>query len=98
MRSVLDISLIGAGVEVRSEGEVIRIEPWGDDSLRVRAALERIESDLPGALEEAPASGKVTIGSGDGWVSIANGAITAVVESVADDGGHYVIKIGRAHV
>jgi alpha-D-xyloside xylohydrolase len=91
MRSALEISRIGVGIEVRSEGEVIRIEPWGRDSLRVRAALGHIESDLPGALDQAPESGKVSVTSGDDLVSIANGAITAVVENVTNDGGQYVI-------
>ncbi|MEU8489389.1 TIM-barrel domain-containing protein [Streptomyces sp. NPDC048641] len=38
------------GLEWRGEHEVLRIEPWGTDSLRVRAALGRLRDDIPGAL------------------------------------------------
>ncbi len=91
MRSVLDISRTGTGVEVRTENEVIRIEPWGRDSLRVRAAVGRIEADLPGALEEPPGQSEVAIASGDDLVSIANGAITAIVANEQGEGGSYVL-------
>src|SRR5450759_2677456 len=91
MRSVLDISRSGAGVEVRTEGEVIRIEPWGPNSFRIRAALGHIDSDLPGALEEAPEPAEVAFISGDDRVSVANGAITAVVANEDGDGGQYMM-------
>ncbi|HEX4702762.1 MAG TPA: family 31 glucosidase, partial [Pseudonocardiaceae bacterium] len=59
--------------------EVLRIEPWGADSIRVRAARHRILDDLPGALlPTKPTSAAISV---DGWRGeVVNGALTAVVE------------------
>ncbi|MER5974415.1 TIM-barrel domain-containing protein [Streptomyces sp. NPDC002055] len=35
---------------------VLRVEPWGADSVRVRAARHRVRDDLPGALTAPPAA------------------------------------------
>ena len=45
---------------------IVRIEPWGIDSLRVRAtAAERILDDLPGALlPPAPVTPEIDIAAG----------------------------------
>jgi alpha-D-xyloside xylohydrolase len=43
-------------LEVRHRHEVIRIQAWGADSVRVRAAQYRIPADSPGALGAAPPS------------------------------------------
>jgi alpha-D-xyloside xylohydrolase len=62
----------------RSEHELLRIEPWGADSLRVRAGLHAIRDDLPGALDERPASkGSARIADGSGCVEC--GGLRAVV-------------------
>ena len=44
-------------LEVRHRHEVIRIQAWGPDSVRVRAAQYRIPADSVGALADAPPSG-----------------------------------------
>jgi alpha-D-xyloside xylohydrolase len=44
-------------LEVRFRHEVMRIEAWGDDSVRVRAAQYRIPDDSVGALAPAPPAG-----------------------------------------
>ena len=63
----------------RSGHEVVRIEAWGPDSRRVRAALDHFIDDH-GALAERPAaSGTVKIV--DGGASISVGAITAEVDA-----------------
>jgi alpha-D-xyloside xylohydrolase len=36
------------------EHQVVRIEPWGEDSARVRVGLTRVRDDVPGALLERP--------------------------------------------
>ena len=41
-------------LEVRHRHEVIRIQAWGPDSVRVRAAQHRIPADSVGALAEHP--------------------------------------------
>ncbi len=45
------------GLEWRSFHETVRVEPWGDGAVRVRAALGPIRDDIPGALLERPAAG-----------------------------------------
>ena len=44
-------------LEVRHRHEVIRIQAWGADSARVRAAQYRIPADSVGALDDAPPTG-----------------------------------------
>ena len=44
----------GGVLEVRHRHEVIRIQAWGADSVRVRAAQYRIPADSVGALGDAP--------------------------------------------
>src|SRR5690349_8874281 len=72
-------------LEWRGGHEIVRIEPWGPDSLRVRGTVwEKIRDDLPGALiplgtgalgtgTAAPAA--IEIGAGS--ARIANGGLTA---------------------
>jgi alpha-D-xyloside xylohydrolase len=68
-------------LEVRHRHEVIRIEAWGADSVRVRAAQHRIREQNEGALDEAPPAGpggKVAI---DGTrASLTNGRLRAEVD------------------
>jgi alpha-D-xyloside xylohydrolase len=65
-------------------GETLRIEPWGKDSLRVRsAAMGRIRDDLPGALlEPAATTAQIEIRDGAGGATIINGGLTACVSVV----------------
>jgi len=57
--------------------ETVQIEPWGRDSLRVRATMgAKIRDDLPGALLE-PAATDAQIEIGTECAVIRNGAITA---------------------
>src|ERR1043166_7707993 len=44
-------------LEVRHRHEVIRIQAWGADSVRVRAAQHRIPAQSAGALGDAPPGG-----------------------------------------
>jgi alpha-D-xyloside xylohydrolase len=75
----------GAALEVHHQHEVIRIEPWGVDSVRVRAALGAIPSSDVGALEHRPAAeAHITI---DGEVArLVNGTLTVEVDTPATDG------------
>ena len=44
-------------LEWRGGHEIVRIEPWGRNSLRIRGTLwQSIQDDLPGALLTAPPS------------------------------------------
>ena len=44
----------GPALEIRHRHEVLRIEPWGQDSVRVRAAQFRFPTVSVGALNEVP--------------------------------------------
>jgi alpha-D-xyloside xylohydrolase len=75
----------GAALLWRGGHETVRIEPWGDDSLRVRGTLApAIRDDLPGALPPEPPSAG-TAGEpggaeiGDGTARITNGRLAAEV-------------------
>ncbi len=76
----------GRALEVRVRHEVLRIEPWGIDSLRVRVAQHRIVEDIPGALlTPEPTHPAVRVDPTTGRIT--NGALTAVVEKVPTDTG-----------
>jgi alpha-D-xyloside xylohydrolase len=62
-----------------SKHEILQIEPWGRDSLRVRATINtRIRDDLFSVLLP-PNDADVQITIGEGGASISKGAITASV-------------------
>ena len=64
--------------------EIVHIEPWGKDSLRVRATVNpEIRHDLPGALLEA-ASTDAQIEIGEARAVIRNGAIAAEIVPQGD--------------
>ena len=59
--------------------EIVRIEPWGSDSLRVRATMApEVRDDLPGALLD-PIATEAQIEIGEERAVIRNGAIAAEV-------------------
>jgi alpha-D-xyloside xylohydrolase len=73
-----------AAVEWRGQHEIVRIESWGRNSLRVRGTVwQAIRDDLPGALLAADAEGDV---EGDVEIladraRITNGELTAEISS-----------------
>ncbi len=68
-------------LEVRHRHEVIRIEAWGADSVRVRAAQHRIPDRSTGALDEAPPAGPPAKVSINGTrASLTNGRLRAEVD------------------
>jgi alpha-D-xyloside xylohydrolase len=76
----------GAALEVRYQHEVIRIEPWGTDSIRLRAAQGSIPTADVGALQDSPANGAepvVTIQ--EGAARLVNGALTVEVRTATTE-------------
>ena len=67
---------IDGGLEWHGRHEVLRVEPWGEDSVRVRVGLTRILDDVPGALCDRP-PGRATIEVGDGGASLVSGRLAA---------------------
>lgn len=68
---------IDGALEWSNEGQTLRIEPWGPDALRVRAALGPVRDGLPGALELPPGPDDARVKIEDGTASIVNGVLTA---------------------
>jgi alpha-D-xyloside xylohydrolase len=68
-------------LEIRHHHEIIRVESWGTDSIRLRAAKGTLPRSDVGALQEPPASAarpKVTIEGGIG--RLINGALTVEIQ------------------
>ena len=76
----------GRALEVAVRHEVLRIEPWGASSVRVRAAQHAIRDDIPGALIP-PKPVPVHVTCQDRTASLVNGAITAEVTIAGTDTG-----------
>lgn len=66
------------GVEIRFRHEVIRVQAWGADSVRVRAGLHSIvESDV-GALDDAPAGSAPELTIAGDEARFVNGELTVI--------------------
>ena len=80
----------GRTLEWRGEGETLRIEPWGEDSVRVRASKKMpIDSTLDWGLlaEHAEPEGAVTVSidKTKGVGTLTNGDLTVVARTVRED-------------
>jgi alpha-D-xyloside xylohydrolase len=60
---------------------VLQIEPWGEDSVRVRAGVHRIFDGLPGALEDTPGTADCAIHIDDGHATLTNGLLRITVSA-----------------
>jgi len=77
----------GDALEVRHQHEVLRVEPWGSDSVRVRAAQSSLPASDVGALDLRPAGAGTAVIKIDGKVArLVNGDVTVEVGQSADDG------------
>ena len=73
-----DFSQIDGGLEWRRGNERLRVEPWGEDSLRIRATLwSAFREDQVEAL--LPAGGTAEIDIGDDGATIIHGRLSAEV-------------------
>jgi len=72
----------GSALERRTQNEWLRIEPWGEHSVRVRAAADAIASELDGALDfpAGTASVRITMND-DGTARLVNGRIAVEVDA-----------------
>ncbi|HEX4402860.1 MAG TPA: TIM-barrel domain-containing protein [Galbitalea sp.] len=70
---------IANGLEVRHRHEVLQIEAWGNDAVRVRAAQHSIEPRDHGALDTPPASAPPSIEIAGDRAEITQGKIRVVV-------------------
>jgi alpha-D-xyloside xylohydrolase len=77
---------IAGGLEARAGQELVRIESWGKDSLRVRAGLGRIDDDRPGALDLPTEICPARIDVDGHTAVITNGSLAAEVTLSGGDG------------
>jgi alpha-D-xyloside xylohydrolase len=83
---VIEVREVDGALEARLGHELVRIEPWGQDSLRVRVGLGRIEDDRPGALDLPPKSSPARIEHAGNTASITHGSLAAHVLLAGGDG------------
>ena len=77
----------GTALEVRHQHEILRIEPWGRDSVRVRAAISTLPQLDVGALTEPPFDeGTSTVKIDGSTARLVNGEVTVEVGLSTDDG------------
>ncbi|HKN99045.1 MAG TPA: family 31 glucosidase, partial [Pseudonocardiaceae bacterium] len=89
------IRVDGRAVEITVRHEVLRIEPWGADSLRVRAGQHRILDDVPGALLPPKPTDADVVVTGE-TARIGNGAVTGIVTiQQADTGPAALVRFVR---
>jgi alpha-D-xyloside xylohydrolase len=70
----------GSALEWRGGHEIVRVEPWGPDSLRVRGTLwQSIRDDLPGALLPPPPGPAAKTEITANLARLVNGTITAEI-------------------
>lgn len=75
----LRISADTSALYWRLNGEILKIEPWGPDGVRVRATNLPDFPDIPGALDAAPAAAPATVGIGEDRGSLTNGKLRAEI-------------------
>jgi alpha-D-xyloside xylohydrolase len=78
-------------LECSARQETLRIEPWGPDSIRIRAALGPVLDGMAGALLEAPPAPDARIKIENGSAELSNGALTVR----AAEGGDFAQTVLR---
>ena len=76
----------GDALEVRHQHEVLRVEPWGRDSVRVRAAIGSLPLSDVGALQVRPAGGTSILTIDGNAARLVNGDVTVEVVLPVTDG------------
>ncbi|MFI6151911.1 TIM-barrel domain-containing protein [Kitasatospora sp. NPDC051170] len=72
----MSYSIRAGGLERHTAAEILRIEPWGPDSVRVRASSGTIDPTAPGALESPPPCPDAEVSvSDDGSARLVNGSM-----------------------
>ena len=76
------------GLVVRSGGEVLQVDAWGESGIRVRATLSASVTETPGSalLEDEARTAQVEIG--DGRARVSNGDL--IVEVIENGEGRFV--------
>src|SRR5215472_2621214 len=69
----------GHALEWSARQERLRVEPWGPDGIRVRAAVGPVRDDLPGALDQPPDGQEPRLKIENGSALLSNGKITAEI-------------------
>ena len=74
--SLSTFSRLDNGLEIRHGHEVIWVQAWGRDGVRVRSALHAIVQDDVGALDDAPTSPPAQVVIAEDEAQLVNGELT----------------------
>jgi alpha-D-xyloside xylohydrolase len=78
---VVSFHTLDSALDVRHRHEVLRIEAWGPDSVRIRAAQFRYPAENAGALpDEPPAGARPVIKVSDSHASLVHGELTVNID------------------
>jgi alpha-D-xyloside xylohydrolase len=92
----------GGGLEWCGGHEVVRVEPWGEDSVRVRVGLSHVRDDVPGALLDRPPD-EAAIDIAGEEATLRSGRLAVLVSSAGllrfarADTGEELLAEERAH-
>ena len=90
------LTAIPGGIELRHRHEVVRIEAWGVDSVRVRAGRFRIDGRDVGALAEAAPLGTDPVVTDQGATAIlVNGGVTVLARLSDDANPEILLEFAR---
>jgi len=85
----------GHAIEVRHQHEVLRIEPWGPDSVRVRAGYDTLPTLDVGALGEPPVAPEPTVTVTQRHGTLVQGALTVDVDHEQPESGGFTYPLVR---
>jgi len=83
---VTTFSIDGDALEVRHQHEVLRVEPWGHDSVRVRAAIGSLPISDVGALQDRPSGATSSVVIEGYSARLVNGDVTVEVLLASTNG------------
>lgn len=77
----MEFQVDGQAILWRKRGELLRVEPWGTDGIRVRATMHgRVRDDLPGALLPQTTAPDATVDASADGAILRNGNTTVILE------------------
>jgi len=86
---------LGGALEWRAQQQTLRVEPWGPDAIRVRAAIGLVLDGLPAALDGPAAQSEARAKIEDSTAQLVNGAITAQINAGHTDHGQAMLRFTR---
>lgn len=85
----------GNAIEVRHQHELLRVEAWGPDSVRVRVGRDRLPGLDVGALDAPPAAPDAVVTVTDRTGRLVQGELTVDVEHAVPESGGFSVPLVR---